>query len=165
MLGAEFAGTVAAAPPGSPYKRGDRVLGSAQGAYGERVVAKPVDVLPLPDTLSFDQGAGASLWKSNVDDLRALNRRDMRRAVHNVPDELRGARGTRETASRYARAYIICRISRHLCTGEWLLVLAAAGGVGMAAIQVGKGAVCPDASHICPKVEPSTRHVQRSALA
>jgi NADPH:quinone reductase-like Zn-dependent oxidoreductase len=25
------------------------------------------------------------------------------------------------------------------CAGEWLLVLAAAGGVGMAAIQIGKG--------------------------
>ncbi|KAH9173657.1 NAD-P-binding protein [Lactarius sanguifluus] len=45
VLGAEFAGTVATAPPESPYKPGDR-----------RVVAKPVDVLPLPDTLSFDQG-------------------------------------------------------------------------------------------------------------
>ena len=58
VLGAEFAGTVAAAPPGSPYKLGDRVFGSAQGAYGECVLANPVDVLPLPDTLSFDQGAG-----------------------------------------------------------------------------------------------------------
>jgi NADPH:quinone reductase-like Zn-dependent oxidoreductase len=35
------------------------VFGSAQGAYGERVVARPEDVLPLPDVLSFDQGAGA----------------------------------------------------------------------------------------------------------
>jgi NADPH2:quinone reductase len=59
VLGAEFAGIVAAAPPGSPYERGDRVFGSAQGSYGDRVVAKPVDVLPLPGTLSFDQGAGA----------------------------------------------------------------------------------------------------------
>jgi NADPH:quinone reductase-like Zn-dependent oxidoreductase len=62
VLGAEFAGTVAAAPPGSPYKAGDRVFGSAQGAYGERVIANPVDVLPLPDALSFDQGAG--LWNT-----------------------------------------------------------------------------------------------------
>ena len=60
MLGAEFAGTVAAAPSGSPYRPGDRVFGSAQGSYGERVVAKLVDVLPLPDALSFDQGAGMS---------------------------------------------------------------------------------------------------------
>ena len=58
ILGTEFAGTVAAAPAGSPFKRGDRVFGSAQGSLAERVVAKPDLVLPLPDTLSFDQGAG-----------------------------------------------------------------------------------------------------------
>lgn len=69
MLGAEFAGTVAAAPPGSPYKPGDRVFGSAQGTYGERVIASPVDVLPLPDTLSFDQGAGTSREIVQVSDL------------------------------------------------------------------------------------------------
>ena len=60
MLGAEFSGTVAIAPPGSPYKRGDRVFGYSQGAYGEQVIVKPVHLLPLPDALSFDQGAGAS---------------------------------------------------------------------------------------------------------
>jgi len=58
ILGTEFAGTVAAAPAGSPFKRGDRVFGSSQGSLAERVVAKPELVLPLPDTLSFDQGAG-----------------------------------------------------------------------------------------------------------
>jgi NADPH:quinone reductase len=58
ILGTEFAGTVAAAPAGSPFKRGDRVFGSAQGSLAERVVAKSDLVLPLPDTLSFDQGAG-----------------------------------------------------------------------------------------------------------
>ena len=69
MLGAEFAGTVAAAPPGSPYKPGDRVFGSAQGAYGERIIANPVDVLPLPDRLSFDQGAGMLRKMVQVRDL------------------------------------------------------------------------------------------------
>lgn len=50
---------MAAAPPGSPFKPGDRVFGSAQGSLAERVLAKPELVLPLPDALSFDQGAGA----------------------------------------------------------------------------------------------------------
>jgi NADPH:quinone reductase-like Zn-dependent oxidoreductase len=72
VLGAEFAGTVAAAPPGSPYKPGDRVFGSAQGAYGDRVIANPVDVLPLPDALSFDQGAGMS-QRVQVSNLQLLN--------------------------------------------------------------------------------------------
>ncbi|KAH8991185.1 NAD-P-binding protein [Lactarius akahatsu] len=102
VLGAEFAGTVATAPPGSPYKPGDRVFGCCQGAFGERVVAKPVDVLPLPDTLSFDQGAG--LFVTYPTSYEALVGRGKLRA------------------------------------GEWLLVLAAAGGVGIAAIQIGKGA-------------------------
>ncbi|KAI9507331.1 NAD-P-binding protein [Russula earlei] len=100
VLGAEFAGTVATAPPGSPYKTGDRVFGSAQGSYGERVVAKPIDVLPLPDTLSFDQGAGLFVT--------------------------------------YPTSYEALVGRAKLQAGEWLLVLAAAGGVGMAAIQVGK---------------------------
>ena len=60
MLGAEFAGVVVTAPPGCPHKPGDRVFGHCQGAYGERVVAKAEHVLPLPDVLSFDEGAGAS---------------------------------------------------------------------------------------------------------
>ena len=58
MLGAEFAGTVAATPQGCPYGPGDRVFGVSQGAYGERIIAKPDQVQPLPDELSFDQGAG-----------------------------------------------------------------------------------------------------------
>ena len=69
----------------------------------------------------------------------------MRRALRNLPDELRGARRAREIASRYAHD-TCCRssvkkIQHAFCSsiGEWLLVLAAAGGVGIAAIQVGKG--------------------------
>jgi len=58
VLGAEFAGTVAAAPQGCPYKPGDRVFGVAQGAFGERIAVKPHQVQPLPDALSFEQGAG-----------------------------------------------------------------------------------------------------------
>ncbi|KAH9957082.1 NAD(P)-binding protein [Russula dissimulans] len=100
VLGAEFAGTVAAAPPGSPYKPGDRVFGSAQGSYGERVIARQVDVLPLPDVLSFDQGAGLFVT--------------------------------------YPTSYEALVGRAKLQAGEWLLVLAAAGGVGIAAIQVGK---------------------------
>lgn len=73
MLGVEFAGTVAAAPPGSPYKPGDRVFGAAQGSYGERVIAKPDSVVPLPDALSFDQGAGTCQNKRARDFRQMLN--------------------------------------------------------------------------------------------
>lgn len=73
VLGAEFAGTVAAAPSGSPYKPGDRVFGAAQGAFGERVAAEPDYVLPLPDVLSFDQGAGTCKEKRSRGFQQILN--------------------------------------------------------------------------------------------
>ncbi|KAI0267827.1 NAD-P-binding protein [Gloeopeniophorella convolvens] len=100
VLGAEFAGTVVSAPSGSAYKRGDRVFGSAQGTFGERVVTKEAAVLPLPDNLTFDQGAGLFVT--------------------------------------YPTSYEALVGRAELKAGEWLLVLAAAGGVGIAAVQIGK---------------------------
>ncbi|KAH9981893.1 NAD-P-binding protein [Russula compacta] len=100
ILGTEFAGTVAAAPAGSPFKPGDRVFGSAQGSLAERVLAKPELVLPLPDALSFDQGAGLYVT--------------------------------------YPTSYEALVGRAKLQPGEWVLVLAAAGGVGIAATQIAK---------------------------
>ncbi|KAI0319128.1 alcohol dehydrogenase [Amylostereum chailletii] len=103
VLGSEFAGTIArdaVVPPGSPFAPGDRVFGSAQGTLGERVVANLANVLPLPDTLSFDQGAGLYVtWPTSYEAL-------------------------------VGRA--------KLKPGEWVLVLAAAGGVGVCAVQLAK---------------------------
>jgi len=69
ILGAEFAGKVAKGSPvpkGCPYKPGDRVFGTAQGCFADKVAAKWQSVNPLPDNLTFDQGAGTSrcndLW-------------------------------------------------------------------------------------------------------
>ncbi|KAF8486301.1 NAD-P-binding protein [Russula ochroleuca] len=120
VLGAEFAGTVAAAPPGSPYKPGDRVFGAAQGAYGERVVAQRDYVLHLLDVLSFDQGAGIFMT--------------------------------------YPTSYEALVGRAKLQTGEWLLVLAAAGGVGMAAVQIGKAL----GAHVIACASPSKLDVARS---
>jgi NADPH2:quinone reductase len=61
ILGAEFAGKVAQGSPipkGCPYKSGDRVFGSAQGCFADKVSIKWQSVIPLPDSLTFDQGAG-----------------------------------------------------------------------------------------------------------
>ncbi|KAI0058587.1 alcohol dehydrogenase [Artomyces pyxidatus] len=103
VLGAEFAGTVARdspIPPGCPLRPGQRVFGSAQGTYGERVAAHVSMIQPLPDTLSFDQGAGLFVtWPTSYEAL-------------------------------VGRA--------QLKAGEWLLVTAAAGGVGIAAVQIAK---------------------------
>ncbi|KAN0113465.1 alcohol dehydrogenase [Russula decolorans] len=120
VLGAEFAGTVAAAPQGSPYKPGDRVFGVAQGAFGERIAAKPHQVQPLPDALSFDQGAALSIT--------------------------------------YTTSYEALVGRAKLQAAEWLLVLAAAGGVGMAAVQIGKAL----GAHVIACASPSKLDVART---
>jgi NADPH2:quinone reductase len=60
-LGAEFAGKVAKGSPipkGCPYKPGDRIFGSAQGCFADKVAVKWQTTNRLPDNLTFDQGAG-----------------------------------------------------------------------------------------------------------
>ena len=60
-LGVEFAGTIsrdAVLPQGCPFAPGDRIFGSAQGTLAERVSAPLQGLQPLPDSLTFDQGAG-----------------------------------------------------------------------------------------------------------
>jgi len=120
VLGAEFAGTVSAAPQGGQYKPGDRVFGVVQGAYAERIVAKPRQVLPLPDELSFDQGAGLSIT--------------------------------------YPTSYEAIVGRANVQAGEWLLVLAAAGGVGIAAVQIGKAL----GAHVIACASPSKLDVART---
>lgn len=64
MLGSELAGRIADSSPipdGCPFRRGDRVFGAAQGAFGEQVAAAWQSLVPLPDNMSYDQGAGESL--------------------------------------------------------------------------------------------------------
>lgn len=57
-LGADFAGVVRQAPAHSGYAEGDRVAGVLPYGAGAEVVTVSADSLfPLPDTLSFEQGA------------------------------------------------------------------------------------------------------------
>jgi NADPH2:quinone reductase len=100
--GGEVAGTVAAVGDGvEGLAPGDRVIGSlGLGAYAEQVIANPFQVEPLPDNMSFGQGAG--FVQSYCTALFALDRRGQ------------------------------------LKPGETLLVLGASGGVGRAAVDVGK---------------------------
>ncbi|MFY9488745.1 MAG: NADPH:quinone oxidoreductase family protein [Solirubrobacterales bacterium] len=99
-LGSEGAGVVAAAHDGGAFKVGDRVSFLTLGAYAEQALASEMMTFPLPDELSFEQGAAL-----------VIN-------YHTVLFGLRD-RG-------------------RLQPGETLLVHGAAGGVGTAAIQVGK---------------------------
>jgi NADPH:quinone reductase len=58
-LGSEVAGTVREAPDGSPLAPGDRVAGfTSTGAFAEVAVVDADHVLPLPDNVSFEAGAG-----------------------------------------------------------------------------------------------------------
>jgi len=57
--GAEIAGEVVTAPPGSAFKPGDRVTAlSLLGGFAELAVAPADLVFDLPDSVTFEQGAG-----------------------------------------------------------------------------------------------------------
>ncbi|KAH7927154.1 NAD(P)-binding protein [Leucogyrophana mollusca] len=103
VLGAEFAGKIAKdspIPEGCPFRPGDRVFGSAQGSFADKVACKWKAVNPLPDNLTFDEGAGLYItWPTSYEAL-------------------------------VGRA--------QLKPGESVLVNAAAGGVGIAAVQLAK---------------------------
>jgi NADPH:quinone reductase len=58
-LGSEAAGVVREAPEGSPFRAGDRVVAfTTTGAFAEVVAAAPDWVLPLPENVGFEAGAG-----------------------------------------------------------------------------------------------------------
>lgn len=58
-LGSEAAGVVREVPEGSPLRVGDRVVAfTTTGAFGAVVAASPDSVLPLPDNVAFEAGAG-----------------------------------------------------------------------------------------------------------
>ncbi|KAF8625435.1 hypothetical protein AX15_005394 [Amanita polypyramis BW_CC] len=73
VLGTEFAGRVSRhspIPEGCPYKPGDRVFGSSTGAFGERLAVDWEKVLPLPDALDYDHGAGLYVtWPTSYEAL------------------------------------------------------------------------------------------------
>ncbi|KAF9029022.1 NAD(P)-binding protein [Hymenopellis radicata] len=101
--GAEFAGRIShnsPIPAGCPYKPGDRVFGATQGAFAEKATVPWINVLRLPDALTYNQGAGLYVtWPTSYEAL--VGRAELK-------------------------------------PGEWVLVTAAAGGVGIAAVQLAK---------------------------
>ncbi|KAG6917314.1 hypothetical protein DXG01_002972 [Tephrocybe rancida] len=103
VLGTEFAGRIAKdspIPQGCPFKPGDRVFGAGRGTYADKFAADVDQLLPLPDAMSYDQGAGLFItWPTSYEAL--VGRAELK-------------------------------------PGEWILVTAAAGGVGIAAVQLAK---------------------------
>jgi NADPH:quinone reductase-like Zn-dependent oxidoreductase len=104
VVGYEVAGTIEAVGDGvDPTRVGQRVLaGTRFGGYAEIVNAGVDDTVPLPDSMSFEQGAAVPV--------------------------------------NYATAWAGLQGYGSLRAGEQVLVHAAAGGVGIAAIQLAKAA-------------------------
>ena len=106
--GAEVAGTVVAAPPGSGFAPGDRVMaqvaqdGLTGGGYTELTHAEPARTLRIPDSMPFAEAAAFFV--------------------------------------NYQTGWFGLHQRAALQPGEVLLVHAGAGGVGSAAIQLGKAA-------------------------
>ena len=100
--GSEFAGVVEAVGEGVTHlKVGDRVAAmGGTGGFGTHAIVPAAKTLPLPPTMSFEQGAAFVMTYGTT--------------IHGLAD-----RG-------------------ELKAGETLLVLGAAGGVGTAAIEIGK---------------------------
>lgn len=99
--GNEFAGVVSAVGDKvSHLKSGDRVMGTAAGAYADKLKAPAMACIPTPDGMDDAVAAGFAI--------------------------------------SYATALYALRDCAKARAGETMLVLGAAGGVGQAAIAVGK---------------------------
>jgi NADPH2:quinone reductase len=61
VLGAEFAGIVHSSPEDSGFAAGDRVAGNTTGtgAMAARIAVDTSSLIPLPESVSFEQGAAA----------------------------------------------------------------------------------------------------------
>ncbi|KIM40120.1 hypothetical protein M413DRAFT_446274 [Hebeloma cylindrosporum] len=103
ILGTEFAGKISQdspIPKGCSLKRGQRVFGASLGSFADKVAVDFDRLIPLPDNITFDQGAGLYItWPTSYEAL--VGRAELK-------------------------------------SGEWVLVTAAAGGVGIAAVQIAK---------------------------
>jgi NADPH:quinone reductase-like Zn-dependent oxidoreductase len=104
VVGYEVAGPIEAVGDGvDPARVGERVFaGTRFGGYAEIVNVRATDAVPLPDALSFEQGAAIPV--------------------------------------NYATAWAALHGYGSLRSGERVLIHAAAGGVGIAAIQLAKAA-------------------------
>ena len=102
VAGNEAAGVVSALGEAvSHYSVGDRVIITTRGGtFAEKCVAEAMTSMPLPDGLSFEQGAGFAVT--------------------------------------YGTSYHALKQSANLQAGETVLVLGAAGGVGITAVEIAK---------------------------
>lgn len=71
--GAEFAGRISKdspIPPNCPFKPGDRVFGSGQGAYAEKIATNWQQLFPIPKRMSYNEAAGLFVtWPTSYEAL------------------------------------------------------------------------------------------------
>ncbi|KAF7846333.1 hypothetical protein BT93_L4527 [Corymbia citriodora subsp. variegata] len=106
VAGAEFSGVILEAPKQlasgktPAFKKGDKVFGAAQGAYGAKICAEEERLRPMPKGWSFFESAGLMVT----------------------------------APTSYAGLVQRAGVKQ----GDYVLVHAAAGGVGLAAVQIAK---------------------------
>lgn len=71
--GAEFAGRISKdspIPPDCPFKPGDRVFGSGQGAYAEKIAVNWAQLFPIPKKMNYNEAAGLFItWPTSYEAL------------------------------------------------------------------------------------------------
>lgn len=123
-LGVDFAGVVRSAPDGSGFAPGDRVAGCLPHGGGAEVVALgPDSVFPLPDSISFEQGA--ALPMNYLTAQFALKERGQIRAGETVL--VHGAAGGVGTATIQVAKGYDARVIAVVSTEEKAAVARAAG--------------------------------------
>ncbi|PFH51492.1 hypothetical protein AMATHDRAFT_142267 [Amanita thiersii Skay4041] len=123
ILGTEFSGRVSAnspIPDGCSYKPGDRVFGAVPGSFADKVVVDWTKILSLPDTLTFEEGAGLFItWPTSYEAL--VGRAELKAGAYCI----------------LLSAVIVWADCLNF-SGETVLVTGAAGGVGICAVQIAK---------------------------
>ena len=121
--GSEFSGVVLQTPSDSKYKKfqkGDRIFGSAQGAFAQRVCVKEANMQPIPEGWSFREASalyltGPTGYAAMVIRARVQKGELQLQLLPNNPPP---------TDTDFL--------------GDWALIHGAAGGVGLSAVQVAK---------------------------
>jgi NADPH:quinone reductase len=110
-LGWEAAGDAIRAPASGPFTVGDRVTSLTFGAHAEQLAATPETTFPLPDRLSYEEGAALPL--NYLTAVAALDRRGHLRAGESVL--VHGAAGGVGTATiqvaKAMDAHVIAAVS------------------------------------------------------
>jgi NADPH:quinone reductase len=122
-LGWEAAGDVIRAPAGGPFAVGDRVMALNFGAHAEQVAAAPETTFPLPDRLSYEEGAALPL--NYLTAVAALDRRGHLRAGESVL--VHGAAGGVGTATIQVAKAMEARVIASVSTDAKAEIARAAG--------------------------------------